>query len=75
MEISIEIGRIFWQSHQILIGWVIVIVKHIPFRVSPTLRTRRGSAAPFSKPEKVSSYQSCISVKAVINHIVFCDVR
>ena len=75
MQISIERGSIFWQAHQILIGWVIVIVKHIPFRVSRTLGTRRGAAAPFSKPEKVSSYQSCISVKAVINHIVFGDVR
>ena len=73
MEISIERGRIIWQSYQIFIGWVIVIVKLIPFHVRRALGTRRGTA-PFSKPEKVSSYQSCISVKALINHIVFRDI-
>ena len=74
MEISIERRRIIWQSYQIFIGRVIVIVKLIPFRVRRALGTRRD-AAPFSKPEKVSSYQSCISVKALINHIVFRDIR
>ncbi len=73
MKISIERRKEVWHSYQIFKCWVIVRIKLIPFRVCHTLRTRRG-AAPFSKPEKVSSYQSSISVKAVINHIMVCDI-
>ena len=75
MKISIERKRKeFWQSYQIFKCRFIVSINIVSLRVCHhTLRARRG-AAPFSKPEKVSSYQSSISVKAVINHIMVCDI-